>query len=409
MMKVACIGNMNNNLFSLTRYLRDKGIDVELLLLDEDRHFMPDADTYSLDYQGYTKEIKWTLEDFFSDKLKIKVENDIEDFDFIIGCGWVPAFLNKAGKILDMLVPYGGDLFVAPFFNKKDLKLMTRIKAFLLGRQNIKRKMDLAYHQKLGIQECRFIIMRQAGPEFEEILDKLKIKGKRLKLEVPMIYSGIYSPGNISLYYDQTHWYKEFKKIRENNDLVVFHQARHVWKNLKIPWHSKSNDILIKGFADFVKKERKIEGCLICLEYGPDVRESKELIKSLNIEKNVKWFPKMFRKDLMAGISLADIGAAQFSIGGITYGTILEFLVSGIPAMGYRDDNLFKNFYDELYPMINVNSPEQIAHALTDYCNHPREYKKMAEQARLWFQKYVVEKPLKEIIKAIQSRVEIAG
>ena len=50
--KIACIGNMNNNMFCLVRYLRDKGYDAHLFLVDEFDHFLPGSDSYNLEYIG---------------------------------------------------------------------------------------------------------------------------------------------------------------------------------------------------------------------------------------------------------------------------------------------------------------------------------------------------------------------
>ena len=48
-MKVALVGNMNNNNFALLRYLRDLGVDAHLLLFDNEiGHFVPEHDTWQL-------------------------------------------------------------------------------------------------------------------------------------------------------------------------------------------------------------------------------------------------------------------------------------------------------------------------------------------------------------------------
>ena len=50
--KLALIGNMNNNNFSLLRYFRDAGVDAHLLLYNNDgqascSHFRPQDDTFN--------------------------------------------------------------------------------------------------------------------------------------------------------------------------------------------------------------------------------------------------------------------------------------------------------------------------------------------------------------------------
>ena len=60
-MKIALIGNMNNNNFSLMRYLLDLGMKVDLLLMSDDgvgelEHFSPKNDTWFL--KKYKKILK---------------------------------------------------------------------------------------------------------------------------------------------------------------------------------------------------------------------------------------------------------------------------------------------------------------------------------------------------------------
>ena len=56
-MKIALIGNLNNNHFSLMRYLRDLGFDTYLLLYMEDgkgtnAHFIPENDSWNIDKEA---------------------------------------------------------------------------------------------------------------------------------------------------------------------------------------------------------------------------------------------------------------------------------------------------------------------------------------------------------------------
>ena len=48
-MKIALIGNMNNNFFSMLRYFRDLGMDATLFLFkNEQAHFLPKYDTWEI-------------------------------------------------------------------------------------------------------------------------------------------------------------------------------------------------------------------------------------------------------------------------------------------------------------------------------------------------------------------------
>src|SRR5438270_4631412 len=120
-----------------------------------------------------------------------------------------------------------------------------------------------------------------------------------------MLYTPIYNPQAISNFYDCSHWYKEFEKIRQKHELVVFHHATQIWKNSPDHLSWKGNDKLVRGFAHFVKECQHVAPCLITCERGRDVIETKKLVRELGIEKHVYWFPLMARKDIMIGLNLA--------------------------------------------------------------------------------------------------------
>ena len=113
-LRIAFVGNMNNNFFCLMRLLRDRGISSDLLLFkNEFEHFLPEADSF--DENDYVlssvKRLTWSYgaTDFFNTSKK-EISSVISNYDFIIGLGPAPAYLSKANRDLDLFIPYGGDL-----------------------------------------------------------------------------------------------------------------------------------------------------------------------------------------------------------------------------------------------------------------------------------------------------------
>ena len=86
-------------------------------------------------------------------------------------------------------------------------------------------------------------------------------------------------------YVKDLQWYPFFKKLREENDLIIFSHSRHNGFNLsaEMAIHQKGNNILIDGVANFVKTHPKVKTKLIFFEYGMDVDASKDLIKAYEI------------------------------------------------------------------------------------------------------------------------------
>jgi hypothetical protein len=359
-------------------------------------HFHPSADTYDTEYESYTKFLPYsTLPSSFYSVPKNQIKEDFGKFDFIIGCSATPAYLNRIGRKIDIFIPYGGDIYSTPFISLKGTPISKLWKRLFISR-----------NQKQGINSARYISMEYTNSEFETVLNKLNIEGKRLKVACPFIYVNQYES---KAFKDGSFSQEEkFREIRQTHDLIIFHHSRHMWANsskkeLVNTLGSKRNDKLIEGFAKFVKESSAGNPCLVLFEYGLDVDLSKELIKNLKIESNVIWMPLMPRREIMRAITYADIGAGEFGKSWYSYGTIYEFMAMGKPVMHYREDSLYRGLYPELYPMIHANSPDEIAEALKDYSRRPDYYRSLGEEGRFWFQKYAVEHPLNKYMDIIKG------
>ena len=111
-MKVALVGNMNNIGFTMARYLRDRGVDAEVLLFDnEPAHFHPSADSYDDAYKDFCTTLTWGNPTHWSRTADDTIRRDLAKYHVVIGCGFAPAFCLRVGRPLDVFVPFGGDLY----------------------------------------------------------------------------------------------------------------------------------------------------------------------------------------------------------------------------------------------------------------------------------------------------------
>ena len=91
--KIALIGNSNNNFFSLTRFLKDKGYEADLFLCNNElSHFHPSNDTYSLDFMQYTFRLPFGNLYWFLDEIEMLQKNKhimqkFSNYDVIFACG----------------------------------------------------------------------------------------------------------------------------------------------------------------------------------------------------------------------------------------------------------------------------------------------------------------------------------
>lgn len=396
MKKILLICNQSNNFFALVRYLRDIGYDAHLILMKEEfEHFNPRADSYNENYKKFVhKSFFSMLPTGFYLITKDQIKDAVNDFEFIIGCGLAPAYLNKIGLKLDIFIPYGSDLDYQPYFQRKNFFN----KKFL-------RIISVTYHQKMGIKNSRFVMKTNANSTFNSHYNNLQPYGELISGTVPLIYDKQYENSILKKYINSSRndFIKSMKTIRESSDFVIFHHCRHLWSD-KSPIDYKGNDKLLKGFKKFTENKKEINACLILFEYGEDVNKSKKLIRELDIENNVKWFPVTYRKDIMIGINLCDVGVAALAdISWITYSVVCEFMCMSKPIIMYREDELYKKNYEYLYPIINASDDNDVASALMKICKDKELSLNMGKESKQWFNKYVIGEGLQKIINAIES------
>ena len=102
--------------------------------------------------------------------------------------------------------------------------------------------------------------------------------------------------------------------MEHDADFLVFHPSRQHWGSERDPNYDKGNDILIKGFASFVK-ERRPRALLILVEWGQKVAKTRQLIDELGIERRVLWLKPKPIRILAEYIAASNVLADQFTIG----------------------------------------------------------------------------------------------
>ncbi len=389
-MRVALVNNNNNIFFAMARHLRDRGMDVTLLIAaGESPHFHPSWDTFDLDYQAYTRDLSWGDPIAFDAVSASTIERSLEGFDKIVGCGAVPGFLHKIRRPLDVFVPYGSDLKELPF----------RPPGF--HRRHIRSLWQLPLAQRAGVRECPHII-GDPSPLISGPLASLGYRGTWHEVGLPMIYTPLYDPETILDHRDRSHWFYAIEKLRNEVDVLVFSHARHIWKGNVPPEWQKGNDKLFRGLRAAINARPDVRFGLVCLEYGPDVIPSKELVAELGLEDRVVWLPKTARKELMLGLAISDIGCGEFGESWLSCGTIYEVLAMGKPLLQRREDSLYTHAYPELYPVWDVKTSDDVKRHLVSYADDPDAMRTRAKAGRKWLLEYSVKRPLDTIQRLLE-------
>lgn len=407
MLKIGLLGNANNNFSSICRYLRDRGVDAELLLFnDEHPHFHPSYDCHDNSYLSFTKQLSWgDLLSYMRGDWE-QVETDLEPYDVIIGCGPAPAFVHRIGRRLDVFVPYGGDVKDLPVFQYTDYGFpkLSKINAYAHWS-----RYKLAKDEKAGIANTQHLVMME--DIYLPHVKRCGFKGTWHRLDMPMVYSGNLDPATIPKSqpgvenYPVLVDYMDLMRVLRNAHFpIIFNHARHVWKTRTELMSLKGTDKLLRGYAKFVHQHRDLSPMLVTCEYGPDFAASKALISELGISRNVTWLPILPRATILTFLTMADIGTNNFELGWIGCGAIFETLASGVPLMSKREDDRAVGLYKELYPVMNVSQPDEIAAAIADFVVRPDHYRERGSLGREWFNTYCVDVAVKGFINIINDR-----
>jgi len=330
-MKILFAGNLVNVNYHTVKQLRKDGIDAELLLdpsgTNDPANIEPNLKNgYPYWFHIYDrKKSNWQL-------VVIKTMRN-KKFDLIHASAELPIFTNFSRKPF-IVQALGSDF--------RELGLENSIKGKLLKR---------AYR--------RSKVILFSMPDHIPIYKKSGLK------------NGIFLPliVDTSLFTPQ---------VIENNPFedkfVILHATSLIWK-------FKGNDLLINGFAEFIKKHPN--SLLIIIERGIDAGRTKSLVNSLNITDKVKFVKgPLDRIELQRYYNLSDVVADEFILSAMS-GITNEALCCEKPVITYYPEEDFAGVYIENPPIFNAHNPIEICKQL-DLLIDAKKRKLIGKKGREW-------------------------
>jgi hypothetical protein len=389
--KIALLGNMNNSFNAVCRYLLDYGYDAQLFTFDYEiyPHFQPSADCYDDRWKTYTQKLPWGNANTFLKTDRKYLRDFFGEFDVLIGSGYAPAFVQKAGRRLDIFAPHGSDINHLPYLRGYSPK-------------NFGRYLFVGRNQRKGIMNSKHVFSDRWTNDLEKKIKRIPLNGERHYTIIPFLYLPQYQ--NLKSLPEDLHMAR-LKVIREQSDLIVFHHIRHSWVNPVDIIALKSNNFLFEAVAKFKERNHGVKISIVTFEYGDDVIHTKNLIEKLRLEDSVEWFSITPRKDIMKMMTLADVVTGEFNYSFVTYGAILEGMAMSKPIMHRRDDALYTDTHQDLYPMVYAASTEDILKGLEDILKYPAKYQAMGEQGNAWMKRNMVEIPMQEMAKVLDAKL----
>ena len=420
-MRIALIGNMNNNNFALMRYFRDLGADADLLLFKGDtegvmRHFRPENDTWELArwaphirqtslvngpsvllgpsenaFAQYRplyhakRAAKWLLrrpDNQEAAPSREALRDTFAGYDALVGSGISPAMLTRIERPLDIFYPYS----VGIEFLASQEFLVEREHGSRLARLTLDR---VAAAQEAGIRQARRCLNAELSLT-QATFERLGVSP--LPLAVPMVYNREHPqhlPPELQQLVDEVH----------TCPFSLVSHARQMWHPLPgytpAQWavESKHNDWLIRGFAELRRLRPALASRLYGVAYGPDVERTRGLCKELGVEADVRWLPVMPRRELMCLLRACSVGVGEFTVtpGALWGGTAWEVLAAGRPLL--QAFNFEPGAFDQVFghpppPMLHVDGPAAVTTHLIRMADEPQARHDLGEAAAAWFERH---------------------
>jgi glycosyltransferase involved in cell wall biosynthesis len=149
-------------------------------------------------------------------------------------------------------------------------------------------------------------------------------------------------------------------------------------------WIEKGNNLFIEAFSQFHKEYK--DSVLAMCEWGPDLYETKALVKKLDIEKSVMWLPLMSKPRLIKWYNLSTVVADQFILG--SYGTTApEAMACEKPVIMYLSEKHNLRAFGELPPVLNAKKKDDILKNML-MCTDSKFRSSVGRLSREWVEKH---------------------
>lgn len=332
-MRILVAGNLVNTGYQISKLLREKGIDAELLVKKND---LPINDPKTFDniveYPDWFKFWDGTRKNWI-----FKITSIMKKYDIIHASTELPIF--------------------ALFSRKPYLAMTTGADIHELAHENSFRGLLL----RQAYKRAKVVVF--TGTFMHPSIIKLKIR------------NAVFIP----LLWDYTKFSPKRNTVNDNNKITIFHPTNH-------DWNDKGNDKFLRAFVRLTKKFDNIH--LILIKRGRDFESSIKILDNSYSQGKFTILPQtLAQKDLSEWYNKADVIVDQFIVGSI--GLIgQEAMACEKPVISYIDQQLYKKFYGEVPPIISAHTEDEIYCSLLQLVNDKNTIIEIGIESRKWLLKY---------------------
>jgi hypothetical protein len=332
-MKILQAGNMVNIGYLTSTLLRNYGLDVDLLL--DVTHPCPEKfDPKLLD--GYPS---WFIQYHLNKKFwKVQILKTMrkKKYDLIHAYVELPIFSYLSGKTF-MIQALGSDF--------RELAISNSLRGKLLLKAYKKAKVILF-----------------SMPDHLPLYRKLNLN------------NGIFFPLPVDLTFFKPMYHEQYNSQK----FVIFHPTN-------LDWAIKRNDILIHGYAKFIKNNPN--SLLLIIDRGVDSIKTKKLIHDLNLDAFVEYVDGPINSSKMREYyNSVDIIADAFLHPAMS-GTTNESLCCKKPVVCFYPKKEFEGVYEEHPPIMNARNPDEVCSQF-EKLSDKNFRDKVGKQGYEWVHKY---------------------
>ncbi len=409
-MKILHVGNIANNAYNNTKFLRRKGVESDVLCYDY-RHIMGQPEWEDAEFEGHPDEFapdwealdlggfsrpdwfkqdelfprrpkrkKWFKGQFFLERLAQQPKLMARAWPLYRACCAVES--PPQPRFLDVLGLIDAQKRFADWFDGYDV-----IQAY--STEPIHAMLFAPGRPCVAFEHgtMRDIPFERSG-RGRLLAQAYRISGKVIITNPDVVtaarrlgltnYLFIPHPVDETKYRPRPSSLRTELMNRYQTDLILLAPSRHNWA-------LKGNDLLLRAFARLRKAGRN--AVLLQFDWGQEVAASKRLIEELGLTGCVVWAPPQNKMKLIDFYNAADIVLDQFTIG--TFGTVTpEAMACGKPVVMHFDRGVHEWCYSEMPPVVTAKTEEEIFTRLMELSADPGYRNALGQASREWLVKH---------------------
>lgn len=250
-----------------------------------------------------------------------------------------------------------------------------------------------SYLQRRGIRNSRRVFFDTTNREIEDRIAGLIPLHKRSQLPIVALYAPLFEDESLHSLLHSSALSEKFASIKRNCDIFLVHHVKHLWTPHSVryvdKYQAKGNDKVLKALKIVRQSHPHLNVKVLMTEYGPDFRETQRFAKLLKVDDMIEWFPVLPRKELMCAIYHSDAVIGEITRSWLSYGVVIEAMVSYKPIIHNRLDSFFSP--NQLYPMYNASNEYELSAAIHSIYTNPVKACQTGLAAGQWYRQSVIQ------------------